>query len=70
VQESFTNVKFIRDDLHQLQAVIAYCSRCREERAPVVTPMAWGSVHVRCPICQATATLIVSEHDNSLAPWS
>jgi hypothetical protein len=42
VQESFTHVKFIRDDLHQLQAVIAYCAHCREERAPVVVPMAWG----------------------------
>jgi len=42
VQESFTHVKFIRDDLHQLQPVIAYCAHCREERARVVVPMAWG----------------------------
>ena len=27
MQDAFTDVKFIRDDLHQLQAVTAYCVR-------------------------------------------
>jgi len=70
MSEPFERITFVRDESQQLQAVTAYCNKCEQERAPVVVPLAWGTVRVRCPICQATATLIVAEHDDSLAPWS
>lgn len=70
MSEPFVRINFVRDEMHQLQAVTAHCVKCHEERPPVVTPMAWGAVRVRCPICQASSTLIVAEHDESSAPWS
>ena len=66
-QDAFTDVKFIRDDLHQLQAVTAYCVPCGGELTPVIAHMAWGVMLLRCPLCHATSMLAVSEHDNSRA---
>jgi LSD1 subclass zinc finger protein len=70
MNEPFARINFVRDEMHQLQAVTAYRIKCNEERAPIVTPMAWGAVRLRCPICQTTATLIIAEHDDSPNSWS
>ena len=70
MSELFIHVKFVRDETHQLQAVTAQCVKCDEERAPIVTPMAWGAIRLRCPICQTTATLLIAEHDASRNAWS
>jgi hypothetical protein len=70
MSEPFMRISFVRDELHQLQAVIAHCVKCHEERSPIVTPMAWGAVRVRCPICQSASVLIVAEHDESPNAWS
>jgi hypothetical protein len=68
--DAFLRINFVRDELHQLQAVTAYCVKCREERAPVVASIGLGTVSVRCPICQTSSMLIVSEHDGSRLPWA
>ncbi len=70
MSEAFVRINCVRDDSHQLQAITAHCVKCGEERAPVVTPMAWGAVVLRCPICQSTSTLVVAEHDDSHVPWA
>jgi LSD1 subclass zinc finger protein len=70
MSQVFERINFIRDEMHQLQAVTAYCVKCHEERAPIVTPEGWGAIRMRCPICQSVSTVIIAEHDESPNAWS